>query len=85
MSVVGKRKPAAEAEQAGDENTQQAGNQMYFPETQPSQNAAVQQRKASMVQVGVSRRLCEGGGGTSAAVQATASDPLAWITARLTL
>jgi hypothetical protein len=83
MSVVGKRKPAAEAEQAGDENTQQAGNQMYFPETQPSQNAAVQQRKASMVQVGVHRRVSEGG--TSAAVQATASDPLAWITARLTL
>ena len=83
MSVVGKRKPAAEAEQAGDENTQQAGNQMYFPETQPSQNAAVQQRKASMVQVGVHRHVSEGG--TSAAVQGTASDPLAWITARLTL
>jgi hypothetical protein len=60
MSVVGKRKPAAEAEQAGDENTQQAGNQMYFPETQPSQNAAVQQRKASMVQVGVHRRVRAG-------------------------
>ena len=63
MSVAGKRKPAGEAELAGDEITQQAGSQIYFPETQPSQNAALQQRKASMVQVGVSRRLCEGGAG----------------------
>ena len=69
MSVVGKRKPAAEAEQAGYENTQQAGNQMYFPETQPSQNAAVQQRKASMVQVGGQRAWHVCGEGTPGAVQ----------------
>jgi hypothetical protein len=55
--VVGKRKPAAEAQQAEDENTQQAGNQIYLPETQLSQTAALRQRMASMVQVGVSRRV----------------------------
>ena len=57
MSVAGKRKPAAEAQQAEDENTQQAGNQIYLPETQLSQTAALRQLMASMVQVGVSRRV----------------------------
>lgn len=45
MSVVGKRKPAAEA---GD-SPSNVGGGLVFPETQPSQAGGVQFRKASLV------------------------------------